>query len=239
MRRRSALTLVELLVVMSVIGALVALLLPAVQQSRAAARRVTCQNNLRQLGLAIAQFTNVNNGAFPRTYHAGAGQSWVFTLAPYLENVNAMRICPEDRFGQQRQLHHGTSYVISEYIALEVKEAVPWSEQREITSVERIDQLAATSRVITVMEGAESRDPESLLYEHAHPSNWFRPNIVLAGLVWPKLRGEIQPDRHIGEVAHYLLADSHVAIIRSETAQHWAELGYNFARPDLGVTPIK
>ena len=105
MRRDAALTLVELLVVMSIVGVLVALLLPAVQQARAAARRTACQNNLRQLGLAIAQYTNVHDGAFPRTYHAGTEQSWVYTLAPYLENVDAMRICPEDEFGRTRLDH--------------------------------------------------------------------------------------------------------------------------------------
>jgi len=236
-RGRYALTLVELLVVVSIIGALVSLLLPAVQHARAAARRTICQNNLRQLGLAIAQFTNSHHGQFPRTYHAGDGKSWIYTLAPYLENVDAMRICPEDPFGPTRLLNHGTSYVISEYISLDVKEQVPWSSQLERTSVERIDQIEATSRVITVFEGAESRDPYSLLYEHVHPSNWFRPVIVSLGLTWPKLLREIQPDRHEGSIAHYLFADGHVSPVAVETIRRWAEEGYNFARPDQGIRP--
>ena len=238
MRRHAALTLVELLVVISVIGVLVALLLPAVQHARAAARRTTCQNNLRQLGQAMAQFTNVHDGAFPRTYHAGKDQSWVYTLAPYLENVDAMRICPEDKFGTTRLAHRGSSYVISEYISLEVREEVSWSRVEEVTSVETIDQLTSTSQTITIFEGAESRDPETFFKEHAHPSDWFRPNAVAFGLTWPKLLKEIQPDRHSHDVAHYLFADGHVAAIAREVIQTWAGAGYNFARPNQGALPF-
>lgn len=88
-RRKSAFTLVELLVVIAIIGVLVALLLPAVQAAREAARRSSCQNNLRQIGLATQNFHDSTN-ALPPLRIAGAegwATFWVLIM-PYMEQGN-------------------------------------------------------------------------------------------------------------------------------------------------------
>lgn len=87
--RTSAFTLVELLVVISVIGILMALLLPAVQAAREAARRNTCQNNLRQIGVAMHNYHSTYS-RFPSGWIAdgsggGTGWGWAALLLPYIE----------------------------------------------------------------------------------------------------------------------------------------------------------
>jgi prepilin-type N-terminal cleavage/methylation domain-containing protein/prepilin-type processing-associated H-X9-DG protein len=92
-RGRRGFALIELLVVVSIVGLLIALLLPAVQGAREAARRVKCADNLRQMGLALAAYHDALGSlpmgyvawANPNPYVTSPGWGWAAMLLPQLE----------------------------------------------------------------------------------------------------------------------------------------------------------
>ncbi|RCS44779.1 DUF1559 domain-containing protein [Bremerella cremea] len=109
---RSGFTLVELLVVIAIIGVLISLLLPAVQQAREAARRMQCQNNLKQIGLALHNYHGTYN-KYPSgnygmvnsagTKYYGHGWTWQASILPFIEQKTLSdAITGPDGFGNEK-----------------------------------------------------------------------------------------------------------------------------------------
>ena len=107
-----AFTLIELLLVIAIIGILISLLLPAVQSSRDAARRLSCSSNLRQIALGATQYESIYRRMPPsHVIIAGEGQPKYHVLAlllPYIEQVNL-----SDRFQTDCEWYRNGSYISS------------------------------------------------------------------------------------------------------------------------------
>jgi prepilin-type N-terminal cleavage/methylation domain-containing protein/prepilin-type processing-associated H-X9-DG protein len=219
-KRGNAFTLIELLVVIAIIALLAAMLLPALANGKRKAHAAACCSNLRQIGIAMGMYAEDNSGWLPTTTHGtsltGTNQSWVFTLGPYLGNVDRVRVCPADPRRDERLKAGGSSYVMNEYTA--VDKVDPFGRVRE--SFRKLDQLKRPSDTHTVFIVADTVSA-SAYNDHTHSRNWKN---------WESVIADINPWRH-GRTGNYLFADSHVGAIPAAKMKTRIDAGENFAKP--------
>lgn len=228
--KREGLTMTEMLVVIAIVAILAAFTLPAVQYARQAARRTQCANNLRQIGIAILDHCLHKDGKFPRSTHGTSKleSSWIYTLAPYLGDVDAVRICPADPRGSERLANKGTSYVLNEYLCVAGPNAAL-----------SLTDLHSKSQTIAVFTASDLKGTATT-EDHTHSRNWFRKP---QDKTWSRIIADIQPDRfdggsdegpdaHATGFANYLFVDTHVQFIPGGVIKQWADANKNFALPD-------
>lgn len=218
--RLSAFTLVELLAVVAIIAVLAILAASGAGTVRAAANKAKCLSNQRQIGLALINYANENGSEFPPTTHTtgpfGKGKSWIFELAPYLDDSDAVRVCPADPPERQKRIRAmgATSYVLNDLVF-------------DSYDYNRLVKIPRPSKTLLISILSEKRAP-SLTRDHIHGDEWN---------TWGAALNDIEPDRHrsgarapdrMNGSSNYLFADGHAENI---TAREFK------ARFDAGINP--
>lgn len=196
--RSAGFTLIEILVVITIIALLAALLFPVFVKARGRARQLTCVSNLRQLGQAFLLYAHDYDERLPdqwsgRTASSLAASSrataWETYLYPYTKN-RAINRCPSETLSHPLYL--------PEYgITLMASYAVPFNVQGE--SLSAIHAPTGTVLLVENQQNGNPGDPDWLVGQLGKRSFTPDPNVVYE-----------QPDFRHGETGNYLFADAHV-----------------------------
>lgn len=206
-------TIVEVLVVVAVIALLVAVLMPALSRTRAAAKSITCLNNLRSLGQAVSLYQHDYDFSFPLSSHAAGSinspHAWLRSLEPY-GITRAARQCPDDPFRTSRLTSFATNDHFEPLVAgIDFNpfnhRTLPGGRERAYT---RFDRLPRPSRTVYSVETTGEGT-----VDHIHSVGWSTA---------AEVETSIAVSRHFGS-ANYLYADARADSIR------WTDLAAGFS----------
>jgi prepilin-type N-terminal cleavage/methylation domain-containing protein/prepilin-type processing-associated H-X9-DG protein len=227
--QRQGFTLIELLVVIAIIGVISAMIGLVVGRVKSNGLKTKSMSNMRAIGIALNTYCGDRNGDFPRSAHTSEEDSWVFSLAPYLQNLDEVRICPADPLAKERlKAGKTTSYSLNEYICVPSMDRFGRVKE-DFTNRLR---LPNQSQTIAAFLGADGLDL-GVSNDHTHSRNWKTWQAVLSDIQPDRFRtGRPVMDRTEGE-AHYLFADGHVETLSAKWLKSEIEAGRNPAIPPL------
>jgi prepilin-type N-terminal cleavage/methylation domain-containing protein/prepilin-type processing-associated H-X9-DG protein len=191
MKRTRGFTLIELLVVIAIIAILAAILFPVFAKAREKARTSSCQSNLKQIGVAIVQYTNDNDERLPQWWPgtAPSPNCWVWACQPYIKSGQAFK-CPSDT------VDVGSSYVGNNAWYNNAQALATIDRASEYTLVHEGVVGAGGNQSMSRADGGLQGD-----YTTAQAAN--RGRLFNAGNALP---------RHMG-MSNVLYADGHVKIV--------------------------
>ena len=195
MSARRAFTLIELMVVISIIAILAGLLLPAVAMAREMARRTQCASQLRQIGLAFESYLADNRSIYPFAedpvstspyYWFWMGRGWRGSIVPYLAGVREVLYCPDDTTAPEKWESTSYGYSMAFYHSSDQIDAMHSSADTYSNPVpsrrRSSDQVAFPSSKVLVAEWLSNHQPV------ANDPGWWG---------WLGARNCLFPDGHV------------------------------------------
>ncbi len=177
-------SIIELLVVISIITVLASLAAAALPRASMSTQRAKCASNLRQIGAAVHLYAADHNSQFPRTRHvAGAEEAWIFALGPYLDEMDEVRLSPADPKRAERLARRSTSYLLNDVVVDPLLDPfgnpLPGGGGRLMS----VDQPSRTLLAVVVSDN-RGADPSN---DHTHTRRWN---------TFQRFLRDVEPDRH-------------------------------------------
>jgi prepilin-type N-terminal cleavage/methylation domain-containing protein/prepilin-type processing-associated H-X9-DG protein len=227
-KSRSAFTLIEMLVVVTIILMLMGLTAGAVSRAMRSAQRTKCMSNMRQIGTAILTYATENRGRLPPTRHsASADEAWITVLAPFLGNMDEIRISPADPRGAERLRRGGTSYLANDIIFDPLTD--PFGNVLPGAILGLTDLTNPTQTMLAFI--ASDNRGTGATNDHTHARQWSNWVRFLSDVEADRFRqGGRSSDRTRGD-ANYLYADGGVQNLRASVMRDWINAGNNPGEP--------
>lgn len=236
--RRSGLTLIELMVVITILFLLLAMLLPAVMKLRALSDQQEDREQLRVMGHAWLAYAQAHAG-HPITVKAtDPFDRWLIRLNGYGDITNYL-VSPGDPLKKERLAYMDqypgrlcSSFVLNPYFSTKLLDPSNPSKQ---LSCDRINDCTSLSRAVAILPVSPASGVPG--YQYISPQTWIAAN---PSLTWARATGNfgIQPDRFTGTssdsipgFANYFFADGHVETITADQVSQWLNAGTNFLIP--------
>lgn len=227
-------TIIELLVVISIISLLASLLLPALNKAKRTAKRLECLNQQKHIGLAIGMYANDHEAYIPgwcmSSSETDDKNRWVGSLMPYANYEPILWICPDSpedsvqasidriiRYRHALDANFFSSFRVVQNIGVNANQITPTDagvlKQAFIYTIQRMGKIKNPTEVIY---SADATGSSTLHYSPNNPTG----QLPFFAYLWPDNGSSIYP-RH-SNAANSLFIDGHCDTIASSTIRQWA-----------------